>query len=75
MHERFEVDHVPVGRFLSRSPVHEDGDVTIMSVMEEVTCQTPTFLKEEALIRKFWLDRDRPRQPRPLTSFTETKHD
>ena len=53
-HERIEVEHVPVGRFVeSAPPVREDGDVTIMPVMEEViVTERRLFLKEEVHIRR-----------------------
>jgi uncharacterized protein (TIGR02271 family) len=53
-HERIEVEHVPVGRFVgSAPPVREDGDVTIMPVMEEVmVVERRLFLKEEVHVRR-----------------------
>jgi len=54
VHERVEVEHVPVGRFVDSFPaVREDGNVTIMSVVEEVlVVERKYFLKEEVHIRR-----------------------
>nr|WP_294506259.1 DUF2382 domain-containing protein [uncultured Rhodopila sp.] len=52
--ERIEIEHVPVGRFVeSAPPVREDGDVTIVPVMEEVmVVERRLFLKEEVHVRR-----------------------
>jgi uncharacterized protein (TIGR02271 family) len=54
MRERIEVEHAPVGRFVeSVPPVREDGDVTIIPVMEEVVVvERRLFLKEEVRVRR-----------------------
>lgn len=53
-HERIEVERVAVCRFVEFvPPVREDGDVTIMPVMEEViVVERRLFLKEEVHIRR-----------------------
>ena len=53
-HERFEVEHVPVGRFVEAAPaVREEGDVTIMPILEErLVIERRLFLKEEVHIRR-----------------------
>ena len=53
-HERVEVEHVPIGRYVnSIPPVREQGDVTIMSVIEEVVVvERKLLLREEVHIRR-----------------------
>ncbi len=50
--ERVEVEHVPIGRFVeSAPPVREEGDLTIVSVVEEVV-ERRLLLREEVHIRR-----------------------
>jgi stress response protein YsnF len=53
-HEGVEVTHVPIGRIVDAvPPVREEGDVTIMSVVEEViVVERRLQLKEEVHIRR-----------------------
>jgi stress response protein YsnF len=53
-HERVEVERVPIGRPVDVAPpVREDGDTTIISVMEEiVVIERRLILKEEVRIRR-----------------------
>ena len=54
-HERVEVERVPIGRIIqSVPPVREEGDMTIMPVVEEVVVvERRLVLKEEVRIRRF----------------------
>jgi stress response protein YsnF len=54
-HERVEVERVPIGRPVDVTPpVREEGDTTIISVMEEiVVVERRLILKEEVRIRRF----------------------
>jgi uncharacterized protein (TIGR02271 family) len=49
-----QVERVPIGRFIdSAPPVREDGDVTIISLVEEVVVtERRLFLREEVRIRR-----------------------
>jgi stress response protein YsnF len=53
-HERIEVERVPIGRPVDAAPpVREEGDTTIMSVVEEiVVVERRLILKEEVHIRR-----------------------
>lgn len=52
-HERVEVERVPIGRVVeTMPPVHEEGDTTIMPVVEEVVVERRLMLKEEVRIRR-----------------------
>lgn len=53
-HRRVEIVHVPVGRFVDAvPPVREDGDLTILPVVEEVVIvERRLLLKEEVHIRR-----------------------
>jgi stress response protein YsnF len=53
-HERIEVERVPIGRPVDAvPPVREEGDTTIMSVVEEiVVVERRLILKEEVRIRR-----------------------
>ena len=53
-HERVEIEHVPVGRYVDAvPPVREEGDVTIMPVVEEVVVmERKLLLREEVHIRR-----------------------
>ena len=53
-HERVEIERVPIGRVVeSVPPVREEGDTTIMSVVEEVVVvERRLILKEEVRIRR-----------------------
>ncbi len=53
-HERVEVTHVPIGRAVDAvPPVREEGDVTILPVVEEVVViERRLVLKEEIHIRR-----------------------
>ena len=53
-HERVEVTHVPIGRAVDAvPPVREEGDVTILPVVEEVVViERRLMLKEEIHIRR-----------------------
>jgi uncharacterized protein (TIGR02271 family) len=54
MHERVEVEHVSVGRRIDTPPpVREEGDVTIIPVVEEIlVIEKRLILKEEVRIRR-----------------------
>jgi uncharacterized protein (TIGR02271 family) len=54
MHERVEVEHVAIGRRIDTSPpVREEGDVTIIPVVEEIlVIEKRLILKEEVRIRR-----------------------
>ncbi len=54
-HERVEIERVPIGRVIETiPPVREDGDTTIMSVVEEtIVVERRLVLKEEVHIRRF----------------------
>jgi uncharacterized protein (TIGR02271 family) len=54
MHERLEVEHVAIGRRIDTSPpVREEGDVTIIPVVEEIlVIEKRLILKEEVRIRR-----------------------
>jgi stress response protein YsnF len=53
-HQRVEVERVPIGRLIDAvPPVREEGDTTIMSVVEEVIAiERRLILKEEVRIRR-----------------------
>jgi stress response protein YsnF len=53
-HEQIEVERVPIGRPVDAAPpVREEGDTTIMSVVEEiVVVERRLILKEEVHIRR-----------------------
>ena len=53
-HERVEIERVPVGRIVEVAPaVREEGDVTILPVIEEiVVIERRLFLKEEVHVRR-----------------------
>ena len=53
-HERIEVEHVPIGRVVDAvPPVREEGDTTVLSVVEEVVVvERRLLLKEEVHIRR-----------------------
>ena len=53
-HERVEIEHVPVGRYVDAvPPVREEGDLTIMPVVEEVVVvERKLLLREEVHIRR-----------------------
>ena len=53
-HERIEIEHVPIGRMVDAvPPVREEGDTTILSVVEEVVVvERRLMLKEEVHIRR-----------------------
>lgn len=54
IHERIDVERVPIGRYVDAvPPVREDGDLTIMSVVEEVVVvERRLLLREEIHIRR-----------------------
>ena len=54
VHERVEIERVPVGRMVDAvPPVREEGDVTIMPVIEEIlVVERKLILKEEVRIRR-----------------------
>lgn len=56
-HTRIEIEHVPMGYFVDAvPPVREEGDLTIMSVVEEVVIvERRLLLKEEVHIRRVHL--------------------
>jgi len=53
-HERVEIEHVPIGRIVDAVPaVREEGDLTIMPVVEEVlVTERRLMLREEVRIRR-----------------------
>ena len=53
-HERVEIERVPIGRAVDQiPPVREEGDITIMPVVEEiVVVERRLVLKEEVRIRR-----------------------
>jgi uncharacterized protein (TIGR02271 family) len=53
-HERIEIERVPIGRTVDAvPPVREEGDTTIMPVVEEVVVvERRLILKEEIRIRR-----------------------
>ena len=53
-HERVEIEHVPIGRTVETvPPVREEGDTTILPVVEEVVVvERRLVLKEEIRIRR-----------------------
>ncbi len=53
-HERVEVERIPIGRTVdSVPPVRQDGDTTILSVVEEVVVvERRLVLKEEVHVRR-----------------------
>ncbi len=53
-HERVEIERVPIGRYVEAiPPVREEGDLTIMSVVEEVVVvERKLLLREEVRIRR-----------------------
>ena len=52
VHERVEVERVPVGRYVETAPpVREEGDLTILSIVEEVV-ERRLLLREEVHIRR-----------------------
>ena len=82
-HERVEISRVPVGRIVDAvPPVREDGDLTIMSVVEEVVVVEHRLrLVEEIHIRRVQVD-DRHRetvmvrhQEAVLTRAAPARHD
>lgn len=70
VHERVEVTRVPIGRVVSAAPsVREEGDVTIVPVLEEVVVvEKRLVLKEELHIRRV---REEVRAPQEVTLRTE----
>jgi stress response protein YsnF len=56
-HERVEVDRVPIGRPVDVAPpIREEGDTTIISVVEEiVVVERRLILKEEVRIRRVFV--------------------
>jgi len=56
-HERVEVERVPIGRPVDVAPpVREEGDITIISVVEEiVVVERRLILKEEVRIRRVFV--------------------
>jgi stress response protein YsnF len=54
VHERIEVEHVPIGRPIDTAPrVREEGDVTIIPMVEEVVfIEKRLILKEEIRLRR-----------------------
>ena len=57
-HETVEVERVPIGRpVVGRPPIREEGDTTILSVVEEiVVVERRLILKEEVHIRRVRVD-------------------
>ena len=53
-HERVEIEHVPVGRYVDAvPPIREEGDLTIMPIVEEVVVvERKLLLREEVHIRR-----------------------
>jgi uncharacterized protein (TIGR02271 family) len=53
-HERVEIERVPVGRIVATAPsVREEGDVTIIPVLEEtIVIEKRIVLKEEIRVRR-----------------------
>lgn len=53
-HERIEIERVPINRQVETAPpIREEGDTTIMSVVEEVVVvERRLMLKEEVRIRR-----------------------
>ena len=53
-HERVEIERVPIGRPVDAiPPVRQEGDTTIMSVVEEtIVVERRLILKEEVRIRR-----------------------
>lgn len=53
-HERAQVEHVPVGRVVEQvPPVREEGDTTIIPIVEErITILRTLFLKEEVHVKR-----------------------
>jgi uncharacterized protein (TIGR02271 family) len=53
-HERIEVEHIVIGRRIDTAPpVREEGEVTIIPIIEEVlVVEKRLFLKEEVHIRR-----------------------
>jgi uncharacterized protein (TIGR02271 family) len=53
-HERIEVEHIAIGRHVDTAPpVREEGEVTIIPVVEEILIiEKRLFLKEEVHIRR-----------------------
>lgn len=53
-HERVEVERIPIGRLIDAvPPVREEGDTTIISVVEEIVAvERRLILKEEVRIRR-----------------------
>jgi uncharacterized protein (TIGR02271 family) len=54
VHERIEIEHVAIGRQVENTPsVREEGDVTIIPVVEEILfIEKRLILKEEVRIRR-----------------------
>jgi uncharacterized protein (TIGR02271 family) len=50
-----QVERVPIGKFIDAAPpIHEDGDVTVIPLIEEVlVIERRLFLREEIRIRRF----------------------
>lgn len=52
IHERVDIERVPIGRYVeSAPPVREEGDLTILSIVEEVV-ERRLLLREEVHIRR-----------------------
>jgi stress response protein YsnF len=53
-HQRVEVERVPIGRYVDAVPaVREEGDLTVMAVVEEViVVERKLLLREEVHIRR-----------------------
>ena len=52
VHERVEVERVPIGRYVdSAPPIREENDLTVLSVVEEVI-ERRLLLREEVHIRR-----------------------
>ncbi len=58
--ERIEVERIPVGTYIDVAPpVRQDGDVTVLSVIEEVlVTERRLLLKEEVRIRRIQTTED-----------------
>jgi uncharacterized protein (TIGR02271 family) len=53
-HERVQIDRIPIGRQVdAKPPVRQEGDTTILSVVEEtIVIERRLILKEEVHIRR-----------------------
>ena len=60
VHHHVEVDRVPIGTYVDAAPpVRQEGDVTILSVVEEVlVTERRLLLKEEVHVRRVQTVRD-----------------